>query len=198
MKDFELKYLIVDLLPTFLRVQRLFSFICSLITPIETIKADFFTNRRKNIAEANQTGQVCLLEGLLNNTFDTELRRIEIVDGNASDWTILWRKDIIENDPTPETLNYNTDQILILLGKCDTITTSPGKNLYVYNNDNTGVHLVSKQGEIGSSGYDFTIRIPNAIKPLSPNNKKSFESQMISLVNKYKLVSKRYNLEYYE
>lgn len=205
MKNFELKHLIVNLLPTFLRKKRLFSLIYSLLIPIESLKSDFFTNRRKNIAEANQTGQVCVLENLLNNLFDdslydgdgniiTENRRIKIIDGNTSDWTILWRKYIIENDLTPSVCKYENGQILIMLSKADTIETSSGHVLYKYNT----THLVSKQGSVGSIGYDFTIRIPNAIKPMTETGKKSFESQIVSIVNKYKLVSKRYNWEYYE
>lgn len=54
-----------------------------------------------------------------------------------------------------------------------------------------GYYLLSKQGIVTAIGFDFTVMVPLALKNKNNHNR------MVSLINTYKLVSKRYIINYY-
>ena len=169
------KRLIVLLLPTFLRRPLLFGLIKSLVLPIITLHSDFLAQRRSNIFQANHTGQVCYLRGMLNDAFDATLRRIYISDAEALEWTMLYKKELF---------NTAGGKHPLMLGKAD----STANGVMVFSG---GVRLVSKQGSVGAIGSDFAVMIPLALRGAVD------ESRVVSLVNIYKLASKRYVIQYY-
>ena len=184
MMTINFKYLIVEKLPTFLRYPLVYAFLYAMISPIEELQTRFQNNRLKNIAEANQTGQVCRLRGLLNDTFDSQLRRITIDDGFISDWTLVWRKDTFSNDAPVK------GQAL-MMREADSAVTVPGKKTLVFNEGNNGVHIISRNGSVGTVGFDFIVNVPTVIKPVVDEN------QLIAILNANKLVSKRYKIVYH-
>lgn len=172
------KRLIVLLLPTFLRRPVLFGLLKSLVLPVITLHREFEVNRAKGIYQANHTGQVCYLRGMLNDAFDIDQRRIYISDAEPLGWTILYTKDqfTAAGGKQPTTL-----------GRADSATGG----VLMFNEGNTGAHLVAKQGSIGAIGSDFTVMIPLALRGVIDENR------VISLINFYKLASKRYAIQYF-
>ncbi len=72
--------LILLLLPTFLRKSKLVAFVSILIAPIKKMYQEFRKQQKKDWYRLNHNGQVFSLRKALNDAFDNELRRIEIVD----------------------------------------------------------------------------------------------------------------------
>jgi len=172
------KRLIVLLLPTFLRRPILFGLLKSLVCPIVTLHDQFTAQRGINIYQANHTGQVCYLRGMLNDAFDNNQRRIYIADAEPLGWTMLYKKVLFSEIGGKQP---------IMIGRSDSSTSSS----LTFNEGNTGVHLLSKQGSIGAIGIDFTVMIPMSLRG------RADESRIVSLVNFYKLASKRYAIQYY-
>jgi len=174
--------LISDFLLTSLRQTWLISFVRAMIDPLTVLYGNFMSNRADNIYTATITGQVCYLRKMLNDTFDAELRRITINDGNISDWILIYKMALFNN-------TYNKQPLMS--GKADTITTTISGNIYSFSNGNTGVKMISKQGAIGSIGIDFAVNVPTDLYGIVD------EIRMKSLLNYYKLASKRYVINYY-
>lgn len=89
MQVFQINYqkLVLLLLPVFLRKERLFAFLRGLTAGVACLHGDFLFNRTANLRNLTCNGQVCRLEGLLNDEFDPELRRIRIDDAELEgDW----------------------------------------------------------------------------------------------------------------
>jgi len=170
--------LVVDKLPTFLRFQRVFAILGASIVPLQTLLDDFKKYRADNIYKITMNGQVCHLRGMLNDNFDSQLGRIEIVDGETSDWLTLWKE---------ETFNENDNGQAIWVQKATSVTTDAFGNKTYHNNNAV---MVYKQGSVGSIGYDFVIKIPLELQG------KIDEDRLKSLVNFYRLASKRYTLNY--
>ncbi|MDO5609076.1 MAG: hypothetical protein Q4G08_11545 [Capnocytophaga sp.] len=84
MKIFELdiKKLSVLLLPTFLRKRKMTAWVQSLVAPLVTLQYGFVQKRKTDLYKIAHNGQVCFLKKALNDTFDTQKRRITIVGGN--------------------------------------------------------------------------------------------------------------------
>jgi hypothetical protein len=74
-------YFLVQIhLPAFLRKTITIDLIMIFISPIDRMKSDFYTFFNAKKYELSFNGQVCSLEQLLNNEFDSNLRRIYIDD----------------------------------------------------------------------------------------------------------------------
>lgn len=194
------KNLVVQMLPTFMRQPKIYSFVYCLVYPLVAVQYNAAKNKKRNISTINQTGQVCRLRGLLNDLFDPSIvddsgtvtaqnRRIRIKNGTISDWTFVWKKATFSwiSNPRGEAL---------MVGQADSITPSTGKLTDTFLTGNTAVTLISKQGDVGSVGYDFIVSIPLALKPSTLSVQTMFESQVISVVNANKLASKRYEILY--
>lgn len=169
------KRLVVMLLPTGLRKPILFGLLKVAVKPITMLYDTFLSSRRQNIYVINQTGQVCYLRGLLNDAFDVELRRLYVANGEASDWTILYQKSLftaIDNKSPLWLTGADEKQAGTLLFRRD-------------------VRLVPKTGSVSAVGVDFMVMVPMILRG------KIDENRMISLVNFYKLASKRYIIQYY-
>ncbi len=65
-----------------LRKTKVVTWIKVLITPIKSLHFEFNKKRLQDIYKLEHNGQVCYLRKALNDSFDNDLRRIEIVDGN--------------------------------------------------------------------------------------------------------------------
>lgn len=170
------KRLIVQLLPTSLRKPTLFRLLKASAQPLVTMHDAFLASRKQNLYVTNQTGQVCYLRGLLNDTFDPELRRLYITCGETSDWMILYKKSLFT---APENKHPSW------LRSAD----EKKKKTLLFRNE---VKLVPKKGSISAAGVDFIIMIPIALRGIVDENR------VISLVNFYKLASKRYIIQYYQ
>lgn len=155
--------LIVSLLPTALRKPFIYALLYCLTKPILTIYNLFMQQRNTNLYLVNITPQVCRLRKLLNDTFDPDLRRIYISDGQVNEWTIVY-SHLLFNP-------YYGKQPLWL---------SPN-----------GYYLLSKQGIVSAIGFDFAVLVPLALRNNNNHN------QLVSLLNTYKLASKRYIISYY-
>ena len=76
------KKLAVLLTPTFLRSELMKSWIELLMEGINDIRYQWLQFRKSNIYILAHNSQVCYLRGALNDRFDNEQRRIQIIDGN--------------------------------------------------------------------------------------------------------------------
>lgn len=82
--DVEYKKLAVLLLPMCLRKGTLTALLNVLTIPLQWLSERFAEYRRQKDIRLNHNGQVCYLRGLLNDLFDTEQRRIRIMDNEAA------------------------------------------------------------------------------------------------------------------
>ena len=76
------KKLAILLTPTFLRSELMKSWIELLMEGINDIHYQWLQFRKSNIYILAHNSQVCYLRGALNDRFDNEQRRIQIIDGN--------------------------------------------------------------------------------------------------------------------
>lgn len=77
--------LVLDNLPTMLRKPVLSMFAQILLKPLGSLYYKWANWRDENIYKLEHTGQVCSLEGSLNDKFDPIQRRIYITDGQLYD-----------------------------------------------------------------------------------------------------------------
>lgn len=181
--NIDYKRLIVLLLPTFLRKPVLYSLLKAMISPVISLYDAFLTNRAQNIYKANINGQVCHLRGMLNDNFDNDQRRIYISNGSTNGWCFAFMQALF---------NTQGNKQPIWAGSADKVNIDTlGNKTFVFNQGNTGVLQLSKQGAIGANGMDFVVMVPVALREIVD------EVRMTSLVNYYKLASKRYDINYY-
>jgi hypothetical protein len=89
----EYKKLTAQLLPVVLRKPRLLAWLWSIITGVENIYDNFVIARNERLRRIKSSGQVCVLEGMLNDEADNEQRRIQIFDGQiGSNWMYAYRE----------------------------------------------------------------------------------------------------------
>lgn len=74
------KRLVVFLLPTFLRKRRTYEYLLALIEPIVVLYTEFKKYRADVIYRLEHDSTVYSIENVLNDSFDPQLRRIEIKD----------------------------------------------------------------------------------------------------------------------
>lgn len=79
--NIEFDVLVEILLPTRLRRAKMKAFINALITPVKTLYNKFKRNREENVYELTHTAQVYSIEAVLNDRFDTAMRRVRVKDG---------------------------------------------------------------------------------------------------------------------
>lgn len=80
--DIDFKKLVFLKLPTDLRNTLMINWLQSVIIPISIIYSAFVNNRESNIYKLAHNCQVCYLTKVLNDAFDSTLRRIYITNGN--------------------------------------------------------------------------------------------------------------------
>ncbi len=89
--------LVLLMLPTFLRKKRLAYFIRILIFPIKEIYRRFQDKQKNDWYRLNHNSQVFSLRKVLNDYFDNELRRIQIIDCEKKDRLYIYTS--FENRP---------------------------------------------------------------------------------------------------
>lgn len=77
--DFERK--VLWLLPTFLRKIGQYQWLISLLEPLRVLHQDFLMYRRLSNYKLKHNSQVCYLQKVLNDAFDSEQKRIYITNG---------------------------------------------------------------------------------------------------------------------
>lgn len=78
------------LLPVEHRTARIMAYLEALITPLLNLHYTWRQNRTANIYKLEHNGQVCYLRGALNDTFDADLRRIYIGEGELYDTLYIY------------------------------------------------------------------------------------------------------------
>ncbi|MGJ1328466.1 hypothetical protein [Sphingobacterium multivorum] len=107
--DVDLKKLVVMLLPSFMRTEKLIAFIWCLIVGIRTVHFKLLALWYDTDKEMEVTPQVFSLRKLLNDYFDSVNRSIRIEDTALSDRTYIFTEG--ENQPV-----YLDDEIFINTG----------------------------------------------------------------------------------
>lgn len=79
--EIDFNKLSVLLTPTFLRKKKMQAWLRVLIFPIAQLYAEWHNNRMQNLYKLRHNGQVCYLRKVLNDEFDSQLRRIRIDNG---------------------------------------------------------------------------------------------------------------------
>ncbi|SHK69919.1 hypothetical protein [Epilithonimonas mollis] len=95
----DVRKLAVLLLPTFLRGAVMQAYLRAMVKPIDDIHYQFLQKRKENLYIMEHNGQKCYLRAALNDSFDNELRRIEIDDGNLYDAEYIYTDAEIDSNP---------------------------------------------------------------------------------------------------
>ena len=88
--DIDYTGLIVQLLPTRLRNNKLTAWLNCLVSPVAWLFNQFTANRTNNLYILAHDSQVCYLQAALNDVFDPVSRGILIVDGPFEDPLFLY------------------------------------------------------------------------------------------------------------
>ncbi|MBL7693059.1 MAG: hypothetical protein JNM41_15805 [Flavipsychrobacter sp.] len=125
---FDINYDILraQLLPVRLRNVKMKAWLRCLIAPIKWLHVQFLRQRKGDVYTLAHTGQVVFLEAVLNDTFDTVMRGITIVDGSYEDpafvftepetypvWLGLSAESGVAAFDTPVTLFTTTETTLL-------------------------------------------------------------------------------------
>ena len=97
MYNLDYNKLLLQLIPSFLRKDRLVGLMQSIVYPVKQLFDLFIKYRSERIYELNHSGQVYSMENVFNDRFDAEERRIYITDGFAKDRTYIYTR--AENKP---------------------------------------------------------------------------------------------------
>lgn len=154
------------LTPPFLRKEKLIDWLIALLKPLGEVNVRFNSFRKKSIYQVTHNGQVYSLQAVLNDAYDDELRRIRIVDSIDIDPLYIYP----ENDNRPVYI-YPEGQ-------------DPNQ-VYIYDD--------SVFEDIDT---DFIVLIPVEYRPADAQELNILLIQIRSLINYYKLASKRYIIEW--
>ncbi|MGV4530514.1 hypothetical protein [Ornithobacterium rhinotracheale] len=80
--NLDIEKLSLLLTPTFLRKARMCAWLFTLLSPLKNLHYAFTIKRKTDIQTLGYNGQKCYLRKALNDAFDIQQRRIEIVEGN--------------------------------------------------------------------------------------------------------------------
>lgn len=148
-------------LPVRLRQVVQYVWVKCLLRPVVVLHGLFADNREANLYELAHNGQVCHLEGVLNDAFDNTLRRIYIEDPEYYD---------------PIYVYQHTEDKPVYVAKNSELPVS-GYAAPVY-------AFLSSEVYSGS-GLQFKVRVPAAISLTTETL-----GRMRALINRYRLVSK--------
>lgn len=159
------------LLATLLRGEFIYAWVCVLLNPIELLQTTFNSFRESNIYLLKHNGQVCYLEGALNDAFDSIDRRIYI------------------NDPYRD--------LVVWLGSEGEIGTSVPFDVptWTASEGEVGATLYPSpvwlytEAETLFSDFDFYIWIPATVTYNA--------NQLTALINTYKLPGRTWTIQLY-
>lgn len=134
------------------------SFLKVILKPINDLYYNWYNWRIDNIYKLEHTGQVCSLEGSLNDKFDPVERRIYIGDGLLYETTYIFteaeEQDIwIETESEPETIWLRTESETADTG-LDFIVYVPEE---IYNRQLDALHAHIKFYKAGGKRYNIFI-----------------------------------------
>lgn len=89
--------LMLWLLPFKLRKARNVALLSAMVTVIQNLHSSWLNNRERNLYLLAHNGQTCYFRKALNDSFDDNLRRIEIVNGNVFEEVYIFTSP--ENQP---------------------------------------------------------------------------------------------------
>lgn len=122
------------LLPTMLRKPIIQSFLDAMVTPVKTLYNAFNSYRKEADYKLNHNSQICYLQAVLNDSFDSDNRRIYIGDAPIEEWSrFLWK----ESEDRP-----------IMLPK---------------NDETSDAFMLQSERFIGANSLDFIVYAPNAL-----------------------------------
>lgn len=120
-------------LPGKLNKIRHYAWLRSLLSPLKTLHEDFFTYRADFNKKLLYNGQVIVLEAILNDAFDPEIRGIRV-----------------ETDPS------KLSQIYLYPKESE-------KPVHIHTKAEAKQVYIFKRAEIFQSLWDFTVTVPNGI-----------------------------------
>ena len=95
--DIDYKKLALNITPIKLRNQLYMAFQYLVVSPISRLAKMFDTYRTDTNYRLHHNGQVCYLRAVLNDLFDSTLRRIQIEDLAPQRELVIWKRD--QNKP---------------------------------------------------------------------------------------------------
>lgn len=167
--DIDFDRWIATMLPTFMRLRRVFAFCRALCSPLylgeDGLYPRFLRARGDHIYRLSHNGQVCYLRAALNDAFDLKKGfEIEDADGYKGEW-------VYAKDPTmPEQL----------------LAVDEGKNSKPGDNDSLPEHptpLLADEARLNAPHNSFIVRVPNNIYMTQLDKVKA-------IVEQYKILSK--------
>ncbi|TAD83319.1 MAG: hypothetical protein EAY75_15060 [Bacteroidetes bacterium] len=146
------------LMPTFMRNGHIGAMGAAMVEPVNALHNKFTEYRNFLRYWLAINGQVCFLQKMLNDRFDTALRRIYIADA------VYYAPVYIFEDAENKALRLNLD--------------GEGSAVFLYTNQETG-----------QTPVDFTVYVPNGLAYNA--------SEMVALLDAYKVAGKNYNITNY-
>lgn len=119
--------LALDNLPTMLRKPSIAAIAQILLKPLSSLYYKWYNWRIDNIYKLEHTGQVCSLEGSLNDEFDRIERRIYITDGQFYETTYIYT----EAEAQDRFLNTESEEETIYL-RTESETADTGLDFIVF------------------------------------------------------------------
>lgn len=132
--DINFRRLALLLLPIAWRKPRLAAFAQSCVLGVVALHKDFSVWRAAQDCRLHHNGQVCHLRGLLNDTFDSKLRRIRIIDGQ-----------------------YDEERGMRLFRR------GHERSLLLPHHPRPAL-IINRRGYGGARGYDFWVQLPLALR----------------------------------
>ena len=150
--------LVLDNIPTMIRKPTYAAFAQILLKPLNSLYYNWYNWRIDNIYKLEHTGQVCSLEGSLNDEFDPVERRIYLGDGQIYETTYIFT-EAEEQDVWLET--ESEEETIWLRTESETADTGLDFTVYVpeeiYNNQIYDLHSHIKFYKAGGKRYNIFI-----------------------------------------
>jgi len=158
--------LVEILLPGFLRKPKMTAFMKASVAPVKTLYQQFQAFSQQQKYEAGITAQAGMIEKALNDAFDPEFRRFEIVHELLRDGPVIF----LDSD------NQSSQNPILYLD-----SDTPGGAGMV-------MHLDSETSEL-PVGIDFRVNAPL-------DTQANHEEAIYSMVRKYKFASKTFDVQF--
>lgn len=150
--------LVILLLPSFLRKPVMIRYLQALILPLDQLYYRWSNWREENIYKLEHTGQVCSLEGSLNDKFDPIQRRIYIADGQLYETYYVYT----ESEQQDRFIHTESEEPTVFL-RTESETADTGLDFIVfvpeetYNTQIYALHAHVKFYKAGGFRYDIFI-----------------------------------------
>lgn len=158
------------LLPTHWRKAGLGALVHAMVQPLMGHITELQRFRQEQLVELNRNGQVCKLRALIRSV-------VAIMSGNAEQSQLITLDDHDKHGDLPDNIVYQRCQ---------------SSWLRVSEREQNKAIKISRRGFGVAKGYDFWVNIPNELRD------KIDERQLMAVIDKYKLASKRYLINYIE